>query len=214
MTFLTALAATASAPAGAATIVQNFFGPGSYTVDKFDPSLGTLNSITANVTGGSATYLVKLNGPLFASTTYGATAYFGIYLGPLTIDGNVQGAGTAVFDLGATEITLPVVPYTVNIGVPTDPNSSFYNALIGSGGTFSSLAVDPPFNLVFGDLGGRFVNDVSITSKSAAWSLEYDYTPLRPVVPEPATWAMMIVGFGAIGGAMRRRPAVASMRPA
>jgi hypothetical protein len=26
-----------------------------------------------------------------------------------------------------------------------------------------------------------------------------------PVVPEPATWAMMIAGFGLVGGAMRRR---------
>lgn len=29
-------------------------------------------------------------------------------------------------------------------------------------------------------------------------------------VPEPATWAMMIAGFGAIGGTMRRRPRVAN----
>lgn len=27
-----------------------------------------------------------------------------------------------------------------------------------------------------------------------------------PGVPEPATWAMMIIGFGAVGGALRRRP--------
>jgi hypothetical protein len=26
-------------------------------------------------------------------------------------------------------------------------------------------------------------------------------------VPEPASWAMMISGFGLVGGAMRRRPA-------
>ncbi|HEU4968186.1 PEPxxWA-CTERM sorting domain-containing protein, partial [Sphingomonas sp.] len=26
-----------------------------------------------------------------------------------------------------------------------------------------------------------------------------------PSVPEPATWAMMIAGFGLIGGALRRR---------
>lgn len=27
----------------------------------------------------------------------------------------------------------------------------------------------------------------------------------QPLVPEPSTWAMMIVGFGLVGGAMRRR---------
>ena len=31
-------------------------------------------------------------------------------------------------------------------------------------------------------------------------------------VPEPATWAMMITGFGMIGGAMRRRKATATLR--
>ena len=29
-----------------------------------------------------------------------------------------------------------------------------------------------------------------------------------PGVPEPTTWALLILGFGAIGGAMRRKPAV------
>jgi hypothetical protein len=33
-------------------------------------------------------------------------------------------------------------------------------------------------------------------------------------VPEPAAWAMMLVGFGLIGGAMRRRTAVAARRAA
>nr|WP_084192404.1 PEPxxWA-CTERM sorting domain-containing protein [Parasphingorhabdus marina] len=28
---------------------------------------------------------------------------------------------------------------------------------------------------------------------------------VSPAVPEPATWAMMIGGFGLVGGAMRRR---------
>ncbi|SNS40706.1 PEP-CTERM protein-sorting domain-containing protein [Sphingomonas laterariae] len=31
---------------------------------------------------------------------------------------------------------------------------------------------------------------------------------VAPAVPEPATWAMMIAGFGLVGGAMRRRPRV------
>ncbi|MBA2466428.1 MAG: PEPxxWA-CTERM sorting domain-containing protein, partial [Sphingomonas sp.] len=32
-------------------------------------------------------------------------------------------------------------------------------------------------------------------------------------VPEPATWAMMLIGFGATGAAMRRRRKVAHHRP-
>lgn len=33
-------------------------------------------------------------------------------------------------------------------------------------------------------------------------------TPTGPAVPEPATWAMMVIGFGALGGALRRRQQV------
>ena len=32
-----------------------------------------------------------------------------------------------------------------------------------------------------------------------------DASPMAGAVPEPATWAMMMLGFGLIGGAMRRR---------
>lgn len=35
-----------------------------------------------------------------------------------------------------------------------------------------------------------------------------------PVVPEPATWALLILGFGAIGGLMRRGRAAPALRPA
>ena len=35
-----------------------------------------------------------------------------------------------------------------------------------------------------------------------------------PAVTDPATWAMMIGGFGLVGGAMRRRKAVASAQAA
>jgi hypothetical protein len=34
---------------------------------------------------------------------------------------------------------------------------------------------------------------------------DFVFTPTLAAVPEPATWAMMICGFGLIGGAMRRR---------
>ena len=48
-----------------------------------------------------------------------------------------------------------------------------------------------PFD--YNDLSFSFTNTVSVS----------------PDVPEPASWAMMLVGFGAIGGAMRSRRKVA-----
>lgn len=37
--------------------------------------------------------------------------------------------------------------------------------------------------------------------------LDFDGFVMAPAVPEPATWALLILGFGAIGGTMRRQPA-------
>lgn len=52
---------------------------------------------------------------------------------------------------------------------------------------------------------------------NSAYDLKVLYSPsqqtqvfLTPSVPEPATWAMMMLGFGAIGGALRRRQNVAT----
>jgi hypothetical protein len=212
MTLVATATASLCTPAGAATVVQNFGGIAPYDVDAFDPSLGTLNAIQAKVTGGSATYQVVLDGYLAASTTYSASAYFGIYLGPLTIDGSTKGMGTVDFVDGAAEIVMPVVPYTVNIPVPTDPLSASYMVLIGLGTTSATLTVDPPFNLTFGDLSGRNISDVKITGRNATWSLVYDYTPFGSIVPEPSTWGMMVVGFALVGAAARsrrRKPVVA-----
>ncbi|BAK64866.1 hypothetical protein SLG_01910 [Sphingobium sp. SYK-6] len=44
----------------------------------------------------------------------------------------------------------------------------------------------------------------SFTSESGAF-LGFDKTPTPGAVPEPASWAMMIAGFGLIGNTMRRR---------
>ncbi|WP_294197593.1 PEPxxWA-CTERM sorting domain-containing protein [uncultured Sphingomonas sp.] len=42
---------------------------------------------------------------------------------------------------------------------------------------------------------------------SSVNSLEFDNVRFSAAVPEPATWAMMILGFGVVGYVMRRRPA-------
>jgi hypothetical protein len=49
----------------------------------------------------------------------------------------------------------------------------------------------------------------TVNSPGYAYTARFEFGPLAAAVPEPATWAMLILGFGAIGGMMRRRSATA-----
>jgi len=71
--------------------------------------------------------------------------------------------------------------------VTVDPNNPLSFWVIGEYAL--GYLPDPTYNL---SRWGTFVSEVNIAA-----------------VPEPASWAMMLVGFGLIGGAMRRRKAVA-----
>lgn len=56
--------------------------------------------------------------------------------------------------------------------------------------------VDDDLNSSFGEFGGYV---------STAYHANWINSVLAPAVPEPATWAMMILGFGVVGASMRRR---------
>src|SRR3546814_5988087 len=71
--------------------------------------------------------------------------------------------------------------------------SNFFNAF---NGTFSSVT------MTFTD--GATVSDVGQFRLNAA--------PSVAAVPEPATWAMMMLGFAAIGFSVRRRKPVVRVR--
>jgi hypothetical protein len=75
-------------------------------------------------------------------------------------------------------------------GTPAQTWESFHTTYVAS--------VDGPatFSFVFNG-GGVTAADFAI-----------DRVYVQAAVPEPATWAMMLVGFGGIGYAMRRRPKV------
>lgn len=53
------------------------------------------------------------------------------------------------------------------------------------------------------------VFDADGTRTNNTGGVSFSYELVGAPVPEPATWAMMLVGFAAVGAAMRRRPEVA-----
>ena len=81
----------------------------------------------------------------------------------------------------------------------------------GPGFVDGKLASVNSYGLSFGTAFGDYR-----TGLNSSWGEFSGYVPiyihkewLGGVVPEPATWAMMIAGFGLVGGALRRRRSVA-----
>jgi hypothetical protein len=56
-----------------------------------------------------------------------------------------------------------------------------------------------------GDFGGGAVYGAAVMNRTDILDYTEEPVALTPAVPEPATWALMIAGFGLIGAAMRRR---------
>jgi hypothetical protein len=116
--------------------------------------------------------------------------------------------------------------YTTSFGI-----SSMFSFLLGSLDTFNSLTLryaDGSSQLY---QGGQITKGLSFNSGSqitggltgvvtyrvssgplltgatfASTGSGFEFDNLAAAVPEPATWGMMILGFGLVGGAMRRRP--------
>jgi hypothetical protein len=89
--------------------------------------------------------------------------------------------------------------------LPTSPS-----VLTGDfkGNCFTCAFLDPNFSSIELDLDpGTYVVSGAVTTGSGfgvgAGAIELGAT-LPPTVPEPATWAMMLLGFGSLGVMMRR----------
>lgn len=87
--------------------------------------------------------------------------------------------------------------------VPADP-------AVFAGGSGGVPIVGPPGGFVYvpggssgGSTGGGSTGGGSSGGTTGGGSTGGEVTPPIPAVPEPGTWLMMILGFGAIGAAMR-----------
>ena len=151
-------------------------------------SLGSINSVTISLNEFSHTFA----GDLIARLSNGTT----------TVD---------LFDrLGVPQTTFGNGNNFVGTYSFADANASLLpeSGAIAPGAYKSAQALSA-FNGQ--DTAGNWTlsiidNSPQDTGNLRSWSLTLDYGT-NGAVPEPATWAMMILGFGLIGAAMRRRQA-------
>lgn len=130
-----------------------------------------------------------------------------------------------VYDSDAT-ISRANVNYASYGGTYKSVGTSFWNAA-GSqlnANKTSSLTPNNNFNYGYVNTSRRQVNPTLVTSnvwlvaakigdldtyrdgfKVKGFTYVDPFDPVNEGVPEPGTWALLIVGFGAIGGAMRRK---------
>ncbi len=112
---------------------------------------------------------------------------FGATLSSFSIDiASFATTTLRVWDLaGATLLSTPV---TYNAGAYTDPGTYVHYGVTSTNGIGG-----------FSLLGGGVEGNVSIDN------VRVNLDGMGSAVPEPATWAMMIAGFGLAGSALRRR---------
>ncbi|MBW6527050.1 FxDxF family PEP-CTERM protein [Sphingomonas sp. RHCKR7] len=139
--------------------------------------------------GAGGTFSGAFNNTGIASGTFSDTFTFTLPtngLGSGTVTTSVTDLGS-VNDLDFTSVTINDIAATIT----RMSNGAFEVAFINN------------VPIVAGELNRLVVNGVS--RGNGAYGGQATFTPVNSAVPEPATWAMMIMGFGVVGYAMRRR---------
>ncbi len=183
-------------------------------VVTFDDPVGVANANTGNTPmadqGLVFSYTAGFGGvwgPEDPSQGNGTLNYIYAFGDGLTI--TRQGGG--LFDLATADFTLSW--YTAAFGGPFDPGVTMANdnvtltAQTIGGPVVETLTLGQGFQ-TYG-LGLTGVSSILITANSTGegyWAVDnLEGANFGVGVPEPATWALMLVGFGGLGAALRLR---------
>ncbi len=214
-----ALAALSFAPAHAATIDTtggwdgtssiSSFGGGSTGVygNTFVSPGSAINSFSFFIDDGGAAIDVVGQVYAWSGSLLGGNGPQGATGPALFTSAQFTTAGVSGFreisvNTGSTALTAGQNYVVLLAAVTPGSTSSVWGVLSGGSG----IAGDGGFNFYNNDytLGSISTNDWDSFNNfgTLAWRGSFDGAG---VVPEPASWALMIIGFGAVGTSMRRR---------
>jgi hypothetical protein len=207
---LAAVAALAASPAFAATIIQDHViaaadAPVStvFGFTQFDPGLGTLNSVTLALNAdlsSSGTLANTSNATKVFTLTENAAA--GLTGGGFNLDAPLL-TGSGQYTVLGKSANAPASIALSGDGADSGALSSGLAAFIGNGAVDFTFTRAADFDLN--------PNSGTLDLASSIWgdaTLTYNYTAATPKVgpvPEPASWAMLILGFASLGGVLRHR---------
>ena len=214
---LTAAAALSFASTASAQVGVSFLGgvgnlqAGETSFNDFNAGEDSLLSV-----GGSNRF-TKIG----SEDGVGAEPQFGDQGDAYLVIGSGASAGSAIFNFanlaggGAKQVGLDygsadsynTFTLTLSAGAPVSYTGSQIISFIANGNQTSSTHTG---RVRFNPLtAGVFITSLTIASSQAA--AEIDNIGVISAVPEVGTWAMMLLGFGGVGFAMRRRTATAKL---
>jgi hypothetical protein len=172
----------ALATAASAAVVVTNPTPAVYTPPATG---GFIGEVDARADATLATDITNFN-DTFLFTILGAPAQVNGQVGTIQLD-HIQ-------NIHFTSITLDGHAFTLT----SAPGAAEQWSCCGVGG-LGSVTLAP------GDYAINLIGTLT-GADAGSYSGTLNVQPVRGAVPEPATWAMMLVGFAGMGLAMRRRP--------
>lgn len=108
--------------------------------------------------------------------------------------GGVTSAGTFIIDFAEDAFNGTFAGGSTPTGTPGISDTAWLFTILGGTGRFEGAS---------GTFNGIGVTDATI--RPALVTIDFVGNVVAPAVPEPGTWGMMLLGFGAIGLAVRRQ---------